>query len=144
MNGMDTTYLTEGAISQDLISRMIGCLSEKTDSGGHMFFLGQVRADMIEGKRVRAIEYSAYPEMVQAEAEKIKAEILKDFTDVRSVDIIHSAGLVKAGEISLAVLVSAGHRQQAFEACSKTVELIKANLPVWKKEIFEDDSHHWK
>jgi molybdopterin synthase catalytic subunit len=140
---MKTIYLTEGAISQELISGMIADMNKKTDSGGHMFFLGQVRADVIEGKRVSAIEYSAYPEMVQTEAEKIKTEILKEFPDVRSVDIIHSAGLVKTGEISLAVLVSAGHRQQAFEACSKTVELIKANLPVWKKEIFEDNSHIW-
>jgi len=141
---MKRVYLTEGAISQDLIAAMTGSLKKKTDSGGHMFFLGQVRADEMDGKRVRAIEYSAYPEMVQAEAEKIKAAILSEFTDVRSVDIIHSTGLVNAGEISLAVLVSAGHRQQAFEACSKTVELIKASLPVWKKEIFDDESHHWK
>jgi len=141
---MKTIYLTDGAIPNELISGMIGNLKKKTDSGGHMFFLGQVRADEAEGKRVSAIEYSAYPEMVQAEAEKIKNEILKEFTDVRSVDIVHSNGLVKTGEISLAVLVAAGHRQQAFEACSKTVELIKAHLPVWKKEIYEDDTHIWK
>jgi molybdopterin synthase catalytic subunit len=48
-----------------------------------------------------------------------------------------------AGEVSLLVLVSAGHRQQAMTACSKTVELIKEKLPVWKKEIFEDNTHEW-
>jgi molybdopterin synthase catalytic subunit len=44
----------------------------------------------------------------------------------------------------LFILVSAGHRQQAIKACAKTVELIKERLPVWKKEIFEDDSHIWR
>jgi molybdopterin synthase catalytic subunit len=109
-----------------------------------MIFLGQVRADEINGKKVRAIEYSAYAELVDLEAEKIKNIILSEFSDVKSVDIVHSAGVVNAGEISLLVFVSAGHRHQAILACSKTVELIKENLPVWKKEIFEDNSHLWK
>lgn len=109
-----------------------------------MFFLGQVRADEVGGKIVKAIEYSAYSDMVYVEAEKIKKTILDEFDDVVSIEIVHSTGLVNAGEISLVVLVSAHHRQQAIQACSKTVELIKEHLPVWKKEIFEDDSHHWK
>jgi molybdopterin synthase catalytic subunit len=82
--------------------------------------------------------------MVNIEAENIKKKILSEFPDVKSVDIIHSTGIVSAGEISLLVFISAGHRHQAIQACSKTVELIKDNLPVWKKEIFEDDSHKWK
>ena len=109
-----------------------------------MIFLGQVRADRIDGKEVRAIEYSAYESMVNVEAENIKKQILSKFGDVKSIDIIHSTGIVSAGELSLVVLVSAGHRHQAFQACSKTVELIKDKLPVWKKEIFDDDSHKWK
>ena len=109
-----------------------------------MLFLGQVRADETQGKRVKAIEYSAYTEMVNAEAEKIKRTILSEFGDVKSIVIVHSTGVVNAGEISLLVLVCSGHRQQAVQACSKTIELIKSNLPVWKKEIFEDDSHTWK
>ena len=109
-----------------------------------MIFLGQVRADAIDGKRVKAIEYSAYIELVGAEAEKIKKSIFAEYNDVKSVDIIHSTGIVAAGQISLLVLVSSGHRQQAFQACNKTVELIKKNLPVWKKEIYEDESYTWK
>jgi molybdopterin synthase catalytic subunit len=141
---MEPNYLTVGPVSQELISQLVGRMGRKTDSGGHMIFLGQVRADEINGKRVKAIEYSAYAELVKVEAEKIKATILSKFPDVKSVDIIHSTGIVKAGELSLLVLVSAGHRHQAIQACTKTVELIKENLPVWKKEIFDDDSHKWK
>jgi molybdopterin synthase catalytic subunit len=141
---VEVKYLTAGPISQELIAQFIEKLSGETDSGGHSVFIGQVRADEISGKRVKAIEYSAYNEMVNAEAEKIKKRILSEFSDVKSVDIIHSTGIVKAGEISLLVFVSAGHRHQAIQACSKSVELIKENLPVWKREIFEDDSHKWK
>lgn len=107
-------------------------------------FLGQVRADEVEGKKVKAIEYSAFVELVNVEAEKIISEIISEFGDVKSIEIIHSTGNVRTGGISLVVLVSAGHRHQSIQACAKTVELIKEKLPVWKKEIFEDDSHIWK
>jgi len=114
------------------------------EAGGHSIFVGQVRADIINGKTVKAIEYSAYDAMVNSEADKIKAEILSAFPETRSVDILHSAGVVKTGELSLFIVVSAVHRKQAIEACSKAVELVKVSLPVWKKEIFEDDSHSWR
>lgn len=141
---METNYLTEGPVSQKIITHLIEKMGGKTDSGGHMLFLGQVRADVIDGLKVKAIEYSAYIELVNVEAEKIKKTIFSEFADVKSIEIVHSTGIVNAGEISLLVFVSAGHRHQAMQACSKTVELIKVNLPVWKKEIFEDDSHKWR
>ena len=141
---METTHLTEGAISQKLILQFIEKMNGRNDAGGHSLFLGQVRADIINGKTVKAIEYSAYIELVDIEAEKIKKALLIEFPDVKLIDIMHSTGIVNAGEISLLVSVSAGHRTQSMQACSKAVELIKANLPVWKKEIYEDNSHTWK
>lgn len=141
---MNNNYLIKGPVSNGLITSVIERMSERTDAGGHTFFLGQVRADKIEGKSVKAIEYSAYENMVEAEADKIKRSVMDEFSDVKSVEIVHSTGVVKAGEISLFVAISAGHRNQALEACSKAVEMIKERLPVWKKEIYGDDSHRWK
>jgi molybdopterin synthase catalytic subunit len=137
-------YIINGPVTKEVITSFLEKMSYKTDSGGHSVFLGQVRADEINGKKVKAIEYSAYEGLVNAEAEKIKKLILAEFEDIKSIDIVHSTGIVKAGEISLFVLVSAGHRKQAIQACSNTVELIKEKLPVWKKEIYNDDSHKWK
>lgn len=137
-------YLITGPVTPVVITNLIARLAERTDTGGHSIFLGQVRADEINGKKVKAIEYSAYEALIRAEADKIKDIILSEFTDTRSIDIVHSTGLVNAGEISLFVLVSAGHRKHAIEACSKTIELIKEKLPIWKKEIFEDSSHEWR
>jgi molybdopterin synthase catalytic subunit len=139
-----TNYLINGPLTPVIISQFIEKMGDRTDTGGHSLFLGQVRGDEINGKKVSSIEYSAYEEMVKAEAEKIKKTILSEFIDAKSIEIVHSTGIVNAGEISLVVLVSAGHRHQAIQACTKVVELIKANLPVWKKEIFDDASYEWK
>jgi molybdopterin synthase catalytic subunit len=141
---MQKNYLINGPISHNMIASLLDRMSELSDSGGHSFFIGQVRSDKKEGKTVRAIEYSAYEGMVQPEADKIKMSVLEEFDDVKSIEIVHSTGIVKSGEISLLVMVSAGHRKQAIEACSKTVELIKERLPVWKKEVYEDNTHSWK
>ena len=137
-------YLTEGAVSADQIASEIEKLGRRKDTGGHSIFLGQVRDDICNGRKVTAIEYSAYEEMVSSEAEKIKEIIINEFSDVLGLVIIHSIGVVLAGEISMFVLVSAGHRDHATTACRKAVELIKENLPVWKKELFDDKTHQWK
>src|SRR5665647_2915376 len=98
---MEERYLTKGPVSQKIISRLMEKMGEKTDTGGHMLFLGQVRADEINGKKVKAIEYSAYEGMVNVEAENIKKQVLEEFGDVKSIDLIHSTGVVNAGELSL-------------------------------------------
>ncbi len=136
-------YLVEGPISQKLISGLLDKLSSRTDAGAHSLFLGQVRADKTMDKKVVAIDYSSYEAMVKVEAEEIIKKILSEFPDVRSVDIVHSNGMVKSGEISLLVLVSSVHRNQAALACAKAVDLIKEKLPVWKKEIYDDQSMEW-
>lgn len=141
---MTKKYLIDGPVTMKDISFILEKMGDKYSAGGHSVFMGQVRADNIDGKTVKSIEYSAYESMVKAEADKIVTEILSEFTDAQSVDILHSTGTVKAGELSLFVLVSAGHRHQAIQACARTVELIKEKLPVWKKEIFEDESHTWR
>ena len=141
---MQKNYLISGPVSGSILTDILDKMNENTDAGGHSFFLGQVRADKVDGKKVIAIEYSAYESMVKDEADKIVRLVLAEFDDIKSIDIIHSTGTVKAGEISLLVSVSAGHRKQAIEACSKAVEMIKLRLPVWKKEVYADNSHTWK
>ena len=136
--------LINGPLNYGVIAGGIENTGNSTDSGGHSIFIGQVRRDMVDGKYVKAIEYSAYEEMVISEANKIKKSILSEFDDVKKIEILHSRGIVNAGEISLLVAVSAGHRQHAIGACSRAVELIKQKLPIWKKEIFEDNSGQWK
>ena len=64
--------------------------------------------------------------------------------DLTCMHIYHSYGIVKAGEICLFVFVSSPHRKMVQEAIEYVVEEIKANVPVFGKELFEDNSHVWK
>ncbi len=136
--------LIEGPVTPEIVTAVVSEAAKDKTCGGHDIFLGQVRNDVIDGKEVTAIEYSAYGPMVKKEAELIVTEIREQFGDVRSVVILHSNGIVKAGQVSLLVIVSAGHRKHAIEACREAVEKIKSRFPVWKKELFADDSHRWR
>ncbi|MCX8126994.1 MAG: molybdenum cofactor biosynthesis protein MoaE, partial [Dehalococcoidia bacterium] len=57
---------------------------------------------------------------------------------VKDVAIVHRIGQVKAGEASVAIVVAAPHRKEAFAACSYAVDRIKETVPFWKKEVYPD------
>ena len=136
-------FFTEGAITPQQIADNISKHSTKKNIGAHEIFLGQVRADEINGKTVIAIEYSSYREMAESEMEKIRESIIVKY-QLTCAHVLHSIGIVKAGEISLFVFVSSQHRKEAMDACRELVELIKKEVPVFGKEIFEDESYQWK
>ncbi len=133
----------DGPISGVFIGDSITKHQSKTDIGAHDIFLGQVRADEIDGKKVVAIDYSAYPEMADKAFHEIREAAFAKYT-LSCMHIYHSLGVVKAGEICLFVFVSSKHRKMAFDACREIVEEIKAKVPIFGKEIFEDESHQWK
>ena len=141
---MNKEFLNKGPIKPEKIAAYIADAGNLKDSGGHSIFLGQVRNDSDGNKTVTAIEYSAYEEMVATEAARIIKLTGDAFPDVKDIIILHSTGLVQAGEISLFVMVTAGHRDQATRACRHVVEMIKLNYPVWKKELFDDNSEQWR
>lgn len=133
----------EGAISSDFIGNSIYKHQTKTSIGAHNIFLGQVRADTINGKTVAAIEYTAYEKMANQKFNSIRESAFEKF-DLTCMHIYHSLGTVKAGEICLFVFVSSPKRKVVFKALEFIVEAIKAEAPVFGKEIFEDESHQWK
>ena len=133
----------EGAISPEFIANSIAKHQSKTQIGAHNIFLGQVRADEIDGKTVSGIEYTAYETMANRKFDEIRENTFSKF-GITCMHIYHSLGTVKTGEICLFVFVSAPHRKTAFEALEFVVEEIKAHVPVFGKELFGDDSYQWK
>jgi molybdopterin synthase catalytic subunit len=134
---------TEGPISPQFIADSIAKHSSKTDIGGHSIFLGQVRADNVEGQTVEAIEYTAHREMALEQMHRIREEMFTKFP-LTCMHVHHSLGKVNKGEICLFVFTSSRHRKAAIDACTETVERIKAELPVWGKEILGNEGYQWK
>lgn len=134
---------TEGAITPDFIANSIAKHQSKTTIGAHDIFLGQVRADDIDGKIVTAIEYTAYENMANQKFHEVRESAFKKF-DLTCMHIYHSIGRVGVGEICLFVFVSSPHRKEVFEALHYVVEEIKKEVPVFGKELFEDESYQWK
>ena len=133
----------EGAIAATFIGDSIAKHQSKTNIGAHEIFLGQVRADEIGDKTVAAIDYSAYEEMANEKFHEIREAAFEKF-DLTCMHIYHSLGKVNTGEICLFVFASSKHRVEARNAVAYLVDIIKTDVPIFGKEVFEDESHTWK
>ena len=133
----------QGAIPPEKIATSVANHQSKTNIGAHSIFLGQVRADAVDGKTVTAIDYTAYEEMAENVFHEIREAAFAKF-DITCAHIYHSLGKVNVGELCLFVFTSSAHRKIAIEATNFFVEEIKAKVPVFGKEIFEDETHQWK
>ena len=100
--------------------------------GALVTFLGVVRDDGIE-----VMDLEAYEEVAVKEMETIRDEAFEKFP-IEAVDIIHRIGRLRVGENILLIVVGAGHRKEAFDACEYILERIKQSVPIWKKEIGKD------
>lgn len=135
---------TEGAIPPALVAESIAKHATRTDIGAHEIFLGQVRADAIDGGKVRAIEYTAYREMALERMTVIRKEAFAKWPEMTCLHVHHSLGTVEAGQLCFLVFASAPHRKAAREAVAYVVDRIKSELPIFGKEILADGAHVWK
>jgi molybdopterin converting factor subunit 1 len=104
-------------------------------AGALATFQGTVRRQS-RGREVMALEYEAY----QGMAENVMAEIageVKAKYDLCEVAMTHRLGRVEIGETSVAIAVSAPHRQDALAACKDVIDELKERVPLWKKELYE-------
>ena len=106
--------------------------AKRHDVGAIVTFLGTVRDD-----NILKMELEAYKEAALPELERIRDEAFRQF-DLRSVDIIHRVGSLNVGDNIALIVVSAGHRKEAFEGCAYILEELKKRAPIWKKEFSED------
>ena len=136
------SFFIQGPIKPKFIAEQIAMHNTKHNIGAHSIFLGQVRADEIDNKKVAGIEYSAYEDMAEKEIAKVRENAFTKWP-LSCLHIYNRKGNVKTGEISLFIFASAGHRTECLEAVQQIVEDVKHNVPIWKKEIMEDGSVRW-
>ncbi|CAN5460583.1 hypothetical protein BH23BAC3_BH23BAC3_31070 [soil metagenome] len=111
------------------------------EAGAVNIFTGTTR-NHHEGKRVIDLYYDCYREMAIKELRKIAEELMPKY-HLKRIWITHRTGLVPIGEASIILAVSSAHRKDAFAATAEAMNRIKQDVPIWKKEAFEDEKV-WK
>ncbi len=111
--------------------------------GGISTFEGVTRAqsDAAHGRLVH-LEYEAYESMAREQLQRLADEAVKRWSAGR-VAILHRLGCVPVGEASVIIAVACGHRDQSFDACRWLIDTLKVDVPIWKKDVFEDGFVRW-
>lgn len=111
-------------------------------AGAVASFVGQVRDhDPSVAGRVVALEYSAHPDAAAVLARVADEVAARE--GILGLAVQHRVGLLGVGDAAIVAAVSSAHRDLAFRACQDLVEQVKAELPMWKREVLEDGSHVW-
>jgi molybdopterin synthase catalytic subunit len=116
-------------------------LPEIPDAGGYVCFEGLVR-NINHGKTVTRLEYEVYDELALKELRRI-AEFAAERYGLRYVGCRHRRGALEIGETAVVVQVLSRHRREAFEGCRYVIDQLKARVPIWKKEYYDDGSSVW-
>lgn len=110
-------------------------------AGATVVFEGTVR-NINDGHEVKSLEYEAMESLANKEGASIIQEAMEKFP-VLSATCIHRVGHLQIGEIAIRVVVTAGHRKEAFAACQYIVDEVKSRVPIWKKEHFTNGNSEW-
>jgi molybdopterin synthase catalytic subunit len=109
-------------------------------TGGLTLFIGRVR-DHDHGLDVRGLEYSAHPSALEA-LQRVCAEVAERY-DVHAVAAVHRVGRLEIGDIAVVVATTAAHRGTSFEASRALIDTLKAEVPIWKHQLFADGTEEW-
>jgi len=127
--------VVEHDIDSDALLRDVG----DPAAGGTTLFVGTTRNEN-QGRVVERLEYEVYEAMAVEEMRRIGDEIARRWLVV-AVSMVHRVGVVPVGQASVAVAVSAAHRDEAFAACRFGIDTLKATVPIWKKEYYQGGEH---
>ncbi len=106
-------------------------------------FLGVVRHERNDdGRLLTALDYTAYEEMALKEMHRLCAQVC-DQHPLHKAVLVHRLGRLRVGEISVASVTSSPHRAEAFAACRDLIEGLKASVPIFKQELWQDGGRAW-
>jgi molybdopterin synthase catalytic subunit len=123
--------LSETKVSLDRVVEEVA----SGEAGAIATFSGTARRHS-RGRTVDYLDYEAYEGMAEAMMAKLAGD-LKERYDIHDVAIHHRVGRVEIGEPSVVIAVSAAHRRDALSACKDAIDILKVDVPLWKKEVYE-------
>lgn len=110
--------------------------------GGICIFIGTTRADTDDARRIVALDYEAHESMARRQLAEL-ARRARERWPIEQVVLAHRTGRVFVEEASVFIGVACGHRAEAFEACRWLIDTLKAELAIWKKDIYDDGTEQW-
>lgn len=112
-----------------------------TQTGATVLFVGTTR-EFTGERQTACLDYECYGDMTQRKLAELEAEARQRWPIVGCV-IVHRTGRVELGEASVAIAVSAPHRQEAFAAAQWLIDTLKQVVPIWKQEHWSDGTSSW-
>jgi len=109
-------------------------------AGGIALFAGAVR-DTDQDRGVTGLSYSAHPS-AEAELRRV-AEVIAEKYPVIGIAAVHRVGDLAIGDLAVVLAVSCAHRAEAFDACRDLIDILKASVPIWKHQRFDDGTAEW-
>jgi molybdopterin synthase catalytic subunit len=109
-------------------------------AGGIALFAGAVR-DTDHDQGVTGLSYSAHPS-AEAELRRV-AEMIAEKFKVLGIAAVHRVGDLAIGDLAVVLAVSCPHRSEAFDACRDLIDILKASVPIWKHQLFDDGGTEW-
>ena len=128
--------LTEGPVSLD---RVVAEVSTQ-EAGAIATFSGTARRHS-RGRVVQYLDYEGYEGMAEEMMAKLAGD-LRERYELKEIAIHHRVGRVELGEASVVIAVSAAHRKDALAACKDAIDILKVDVPLWKKEVY-DGGEEW-
>jgi molybdopterin synthase catalytic subunit len=123
-------------LSIDEVYRAVG----DRGAGGIALFVGTVR-DTDHERAVTRLSYSAHPS-VEKELRGVMEKVAADYP-VRALAAVHRVGDLEIGDLAVVVAAACPHRAEAFEACRRLIDDLKAQVPIWKHQVFADGDTEW-
>jgi molybdopterin synthase catalytic subunit len=121
------------------VAEVVAALDDDA-SGGLTLFVGRVR-DQDGGRGVTALEYSAHPtalEKLREVCERVAAAHA-----VHGIAAVHRTGRLEIGDVAVVVATTSAHRGTAFDASRELIDTLKAEVPIWKHQLFADGGEEW-
>ncbi len=115
--------------------------AQSPETGAVVLFVGTTR-ELTDGRRTVALDYEAYREMAERKLAELEAEAQRRWPLTECL-IVHRLGRVPVGEASVAIVVSTPHRHEAFAAGEWLIDALKAQVPIWKREQWDDGTTEW-
>jgi molybdopterin synthase catalytic subunit len=123
-------------LSLDEVLRAVG----DPGAGGTAFFVGTVR-DEDHARTVTRLSYSAHPSAEQ-QLRDVMEKVAADFP-VLAMAAVHRVGDLEVGDVAVIVAAACPHRGEAFAACRRLIDDLKATVPIWKQQAFVDGDQEW-